>query len=246
MRFYLPPHLWHTAQLEETETHHAARVLRLKQGDTITVFDGAGCEASATIETFQKKSTLLRLGPSHMVPRPATEITLAQAIPKGSNMDFIIQKAVELGVARIMPLVTDRTIVRLRDQEEVSKKQERWQMIALEACKQCGQNWLPVVEYPTSLEEALKKTASHQYSLIASLEHDAVPIKNIFSPIEKMRSSLAPSSTIFIGPEGDFTPEEYRFARSAGCKPVSLGPITLRTETAAFYCLSVLNYELNS
>lgn len=248
-RFYLRPDFWNTSQLDEAETHHAERVLRLKPGAMITVFDGKGCSATATIEAFHKKSTSLRLGASELTPRPATNITLAQAIPKGNNMDLIIQKAVELGASRIIPLVTDRTIVRLRDQEEAQRKQERWQSIALETCKQCGQNWMPLVESPSSLEEILdhgKKATTDHLSLIASLEKEAVPMKAIFSSIEKVAAPLPSSALICIGPEGDFTPEEYALARKAGCKPVSLGSIILRTETAALYSLSVLSHELKN
>ena len=164
MRFYLSPHLWHTALLDEAEAHHAQRVLRLQRGAAITVFDGEGREASAVIETFHKKNASLRLGALQQTPRPTVEITLAQAIPKGRNMDLIIQKAVELGVTRIIPLVTDRTIVRCQDDET---KQERWQAIALEACKQCGQNWMPLVEAPCSLQESLD---FFQNSLLAITE----------------------------------------------------------------------------
>jgi 16S rRNA (uracil1498-N3)-methyltransferase len=244
VRFYLPPHLWQTAQLDEAEAHHAQRVLRLQPGATITVFDGEGREASAVIEAFHKKNAPLRLGASQQTPRPTVEITLAQAIPKGRNMDLIIQKAVELGASRIIPLVTDRTIVRCQDDET---KQERWQAIALEACKQCGQNWMPLVEAPCSLQASLdffQKTNSTDLLLIASLEKKALPMKNIFSSFEKNSSPPISSATIFIGPEGDFTPEEYLLARAAGCEAISLGPIVLRTETAALYCLSVLAYEL--
>ncbi|MCX6957793.1 MAG: 16S rRNA (uracil(1498)-N(3))-methyltransferase [Verrucomicrobiae bacterium] len=241
MRFYLPPHAWDAAQLNEAETHHAQRVLRLQPGAAITVFDGDGREASATIEAFHKKNASLRLGALQQTPRPPFEITLAQAIPKGRNMDLIIQKAVELGVTRIIPLVTDRTIVRCQDDET---KQERWQAIALEACKQCGQNWMPLVEAPCSLQESLKKKQPNDLHLIASLEKEAVPIKNVFSSSKKNSSPPISSATIFIGPEGDFTPEEYLLARAAGCQAISLGPIVLRTETAALYCLSVLAYEL--
>lgn len=246
MRFYLPPDLWHTAQLNEAEAHHAERVLRLQPGDEITVFDGKGREAEATIEAFYKKGASLKLSEPLMMPRYATSITLAQAIPKGNNMDLIIQKAVELGAARIIPLITDRTIVRLHDHDDAKKKQERWQSIALEACKQCGQNWMPIVELPCSLEESLEQTHDHSLRLIASLEKDSLPVKEIFASLEKFSTSSISSATIFIGPEGDFTPAEYQLARTACCKPISLGPIVLRTETATFYCLSILSYELLS
>lgn len=246
-RFYLPPDHWHTAELDEAQTHHAQRVLRLQSGDEIVVFDGAGREADAIIEASHKKGLSLKISESRMTSRSTTAITLAQAIPKGSNMDLIIQKAVELGAARIIPLITDRTIVRLRDHNDARKKQERWQSIALEACKQCRQNWMPMVELPCSLAETLerlKKINPDQLRLIASLEKEATPMKNIFSSVEKVAIPPLSSATIFIGPEGDFTPEEYAFARHADCKAVSLGPIVLRTETAALYCLSILSYEL--
>ena len=246
MRFYLPPALWPTSKLDEAETYHAERVLRLKPGAMITVFDGKGREAEAMIVAFEKKAALLNLGTPRITPRPTTAITLAQAIPKGSNMDLIIQKAVELGVSRIIPLMTDRTVVRLRDHDDAKKKQERWQSIALEACKQCGQNWMPLVEIPCSLEEALEKTNDDSLRLIASLEKNSFPMKNFFSSLKKNISSLISSATIFIGPEGDFTLAEYQLASVADCKPISLGPIVLRTETAAFYCLSILSYELLS
>jgi 16S rRNA (uracil1498-N3)-methyltransferase len=241
MRFYLPPHAWNDAQLDEAETRHAERVLRLRPGNIITVFDGKGRQASATIESFHKKSTSLRLAAPQQASPPAVTITLAQAIPKGRNIDFIIQKAVELGATRIIPLVTDRTIVRFND-TEASTKQERWQVIALEACKQCGQNWMPIVERPCSLQESLKIT--DDLRLIASLEKEALPIKNFFEQRRNKTPIKNFTTTIFIGPEGDFTAEEYLLARTSGCQAVSLGPIVLRTETAALYCLSVLSYEL--
>lgn len=241
-RFYLPSDLWHTAQLDEASTHHAERVLRLTPGTIITVFDGKGRSAEATIEAFYKKKTALCLGPIEATPPPKNLLTLAQAIPKGNNMDLIIQKAVELGVTRIIPLITQRTIVRLHDEKESQKKHARWQSIALEACKQCGQNWLPIVEAPSTLQETLKKKEPHQLRLIASLEKNALPLKTFFASLPTPLDNT--SVTIFIGPEGDFSAEEYALAYQAQSAPVSLGDIVLRTETAAFYCLSVLTYEL--
>jgi 16S rRNA (uracil1498-N3)-methyltransferase len=244
MRFYLPPDAWSDAQLDEAETYHAKRVLRLQPGAVMTVFDGQGREASATIEAFHKKNCMLRLGPTRHTPPRAVEITLAQAIPKGGTIDFIIQKAVELGAARILPLVTDRTIVRYRDPKEAQAKSERWHSIALEACKQCGQNWMPVIATPCSLQEGLQQINPNDLMLIASLETEALPIKTFFQTMRKTATPRALSATILIGPEGDFTSEEYLLARTSGCQPVSLGPIVLRTETAALYCLSVLAYQL--
>jgi 16S rRNA (uracil1498-N3)-methyltransferase len=148
---------------------------------------------------------------------------------------------VELGAARIVPLLSDRTIVQI-EASEVAKKREKWTTIALEACKQCGQNYLPEVATPVSpknFAEQLDKTDLH---LIASLQPDARPIKTVLAE----RAQTPKRVTIFVGPEGDFTPAEIAMAKSHGCQPVTLGPIILRTETAAIYCLSVLGHELFS
>lgn len=242
-RFYLPPHAWNQPQLDEAETHHAKHVLRLQPGATITVFDGCGREASATLQEFHKKSASLRLGASLLTPRPTAEITLTQAIPKARNMDLIIQKAVELGASRIVPLITDRTIVRCSDEADALNKQERWRSIAIEACKQSGQNWLPVVEKPCSLQEFLTTADKNHLLLLASLEESSTPMKHVLTSFKTNQENASYHLTVMVGPEGDFTPVESAMARAAGYQPVSLGPIVLRTETAALYCLSVLAYE---
>ena len=139
-RFYLPANLWTTAVLGGEESHHLSQVMRVKSGETITLFDGAGNEAPAMVLSSSKSQTHLRIGTVVSAPFPLPRITLAQAIPKGKNMDWIIQKAVELGVRRIQPLVTRHTIV-----QPGGDKAEKWRRTALEACKQCGQNFLPEI-----------------------------------------------------------------------------------------------------
>ncbi|MFM8831367.1 MAG: RsmE family RNA methyltransferase, partial [Spartobacteria bacterium] len=161
--------------------------------------------------------------------------------PKGKNMDLIVQKAVELGAARIIPLLSDRTIVQI-DADEAGKKREKWSAIALEACKQCGQNHLPEVADPVRPKAFAERLDKGDLHLIASLQPDARPIKTVLAEYGKVPKRL----TIFVGPEGDFTPAEIALAKSHGCQPVTLGPIILRTETAAIYCLSVLAHELFS
>jgi 16S rRNA (uracil1498-N3)-methyltransferase len=238
-RFHLRPDHWESATLDAEESHHCLNVLRLSEGERVTVFDGAGREGQAVIASGSK--AILKISSTSTTPPPHCEITLAQAIPKGKNMDLIVQKAVELGAARIVPLLSDRTIVQI-EASGVAKKREKWTAIALEACKQCGQNYLPEVATPVSpknFAEQLDKTDLH---LIASLQPDARPIKTVLAE----RAQTPKRVTIFVGPEGDFTPAEIAMAKSHGCQPVTLGPIILRTETAAIYCLSVLGHELFS
>jgi len=234
-RFFLPSFPQPT--LSADEAHHALHVLRLKVGDTVNVFDGRGHEAQCTIVEIAGDSVRLALLQQSSTPALPCRITLAQAIPKKS-MDLIVQKATELGVASIAPLVSERTLVKL---DEDSKKMDRWREIALESCKQCGNNWLPEIQPPQKARDFLGALPKSDLKLIASLQPDAEPLKKILGNAANPKSVL-----ILIGPEGDFTPAELGLAKSAGCLPVSLGPLVLRAETAAIYALSVLNHELQT
>jgi 16S rRNA (uracil1498-N3)-methyltransferase len=125
--------------------------------------------------------------------------------------------------------------------DEDSKKADRWREIALEACKQCGNNWLPEIQSPQKTHDFLSTLPKHDLKLIASLQPDAEPLKKILGESGSLKSVL-----ILIGPEGDFTPAELGLAKSAGCLPLSLGPLVLRAETAAIYALSILHHELQT
>ncbi len=246
-RFYLPPSQWNAESpvLDASESHHALDVLRLGAGDRVAVFNGEGGEATAQIQAIEAKKAVLKLVQKTNTQPLACSITLAQAIPKGKNMDFIVQKAVELGAARVAPLLSDRTIVQL-DGAEAAKKVEKWSEIALEACKQCGQNRLPVIEKPRSPKDFFESGERAELFLIASLQPDARPFKTVLAEYVANHKKTPASVTILVGPEGDFTPAELSLAKSHGCQPITLGPIILRTETAALYCLSVLSHELYS
>lgn len=240
-RFYLP-NLQQLA-LSAAEAHHAVHVLRLKQGDTVNVFDGRGHEAQCTVCQINAAFVLLKLiTQCNALPLPC-RITLAQAVPK-KNMDLILQKATELGVSAILPLISERTIVQLDEQE--TKKVERWRVICLEACKQSGNNWLPELHPPQKAKDFLASLESQprafDLKLLASLQPDSRPLKRILA--DNARVSSASSVLILIGPEGDFTPAEINLAKSAGCLPLSLGPLVLRAETAALYAMSILRHEL--
>jgi len=239
-RFFLQPTEWNQnpPALDADESHHAVDVLRLGAGDRITVFDGVGTEATAQIVAVEGKRLQLRLVQTAKTPALPCAITLAQAVPKGKNMELIIQKAVELGAARIAPLLSDRTVVHL-DAQEAEKKRAKWHEIAVEACKQCGQNRIPEILLPRSPKAFFESGEKADLMLIASLQPDAKRIKDTLAEYKSPKSV-----TVLVGPEGDFTPAELSLAKSHGSQPITLGPIILRTETAAIYCMSVLAHEL--
>jgi 16S rRNA (uracil1498-N3)-methyltransferase len=245
-RFYLPPDRWTAGQpeLESADAHHCADVLRLGVGDKVVIFDGHGHEAAAELLEVSRKHTRLVIGPRVATPRPRCAITLVQAVPKARNMDLIIQKAVELGASAVVPILSDRTVVRLEDEGDAIRKQERWQSIAIEACKQCGQNWMPEIALPRTTKEFLSHPPKVDLMLIASLQPDSRPVKEVLAAYSAAKGTLPGSVIVMVGPEGDFTPAETALAKSSGFLAISLGPIILRTETAALYCLSVLGHEL--
>lgn len=234
-RFLLPPDAW-TADpaLTGDEARHLSQVLRIKPGETITVFDGNGRRATAEVRSVSRDQVSLKLGETQSPPPPLPAITLAQAIPKGKNMDFIVQKSVELGIAAIQPLVTRNTVVKPGE-----GKSDKWHRTALEACKQCGQDTLPKIEDAQAFDRWLANpSGSPGLKIIASLAPGARPIREI---LHAHPDTL--KATLLVGPEGDFSPEETAAALAAGFLPVSLGDIVLRVETATLFCLSALRYE---
>jgi 16S rRNA (uracil1498-N3)-methyltransferase len=262
-RFYIAPDEWDpdSLVLSGSEAHHARNVLRMEPGDKAVLFNGHGREITAEIVDLSRDELRLRKLHHAQTPPLRCRITLGQAIPKGKNMDLIIQKAVEIGAAEIYPLISDRTVVQV-DPESAAQKQSKWQTIAIEAAKQCGQNWLPQVRAPQKLKdffsdveagvspassEDLRPTRAPLHfdlQLIGSLQSDAQSLKKILAEYAAQHGDRPASVLMLIGPEGDFTPAELGLARSRGCRPITLGPIILKVETAAIYCLSVLSYEL--
>ncbi len=241
-RFYLDPAAWDPAHLvlDEAESRHASEVLRLREGDLVSVFNGMGDEIHARISQQGKRHTGLTAETHYHHPAPSARLLLAQAIPKGKNMDLVLQKATELGATAIFPLLTERTVVRL-DPDEAADKQEKWQRLVIEACKQCGQNHLPMVHLPQAIGPFLQNLPEAGLRLVAALTPHARLLPKILGPL----TARPASALVLIGPEGDFTPAETDAAMAAGCQALSLGPLILRTETAAVYALSILRHELS-
>ena len=244
-RFYISPANWDPDALALTgsEAHHARDVLRMKPAEKLVLFDGRGREITAEIVDLSGDGIQLRKLHEAETPALHCRIILGQAIPKGKNMDLIVQKAVEIGAAEIAPIISDRTVVQV-DPENATQKRAKWQQIAIEAAKQCGQNWLPRVHLPRRLDDFFATSATFDLRLIGSLQPDAQHLKEILADYSSEYRHLPESVLILIGPEGDFTPAELALARRHGCRPITLGPIILRVETAAIYCLSILSYEL--
>ena len=243
-RFHLPPANCRDEllRLDGREAHHALHVLRVQRGERVTVLDGAGNEFFCDVESATKNSLVLAVKEKKFTPAPACAITLLVAIPKGKIIESIIQKSVELGAHRIVPLLTERVVTQL-DDGGAEAKREKWQAVAIEAIKQCGASWLPRIEAPQTISEFFARGEKIELSLVGSLQTERRHPREWILEFQKSHGRLPANAAAWIGPEGDFTLDELKMIEAAGAKPVTLGALTLRVETAAIYCLSFLNYE---
>jgi 16S rRNA (uracil1498-N3)-methyltransferase len=246
-RFYLPPE--HAKggrlQLDGREAHHGLKVLRLQPGETVTVLDGAGHEYLCKVEAISRQMLSLEVMEKRSIPAPPCPITLLVAIPKGKIIESIIQKSVELGTRRIVPLLTERVVTHLND-EGSEQKREKWQQVAIEAIKQCGASWLPRIEVPQTIADWLARGETIELPLVGALTSPRHHPREIFTQFQRGHGRPPRSAGIWIGPEGDFTPEELEAIQKSGAQPITLGNLTLRVETAAIYGLSILNYEISA
>lgn len=241
-RYYSPtPEI---GRLSAEESHHCLNVLRQKEGDYLTVFDGKGLEIKGKITGTDKKIVTFEKVSQNRSTRTEDVICLAQALTKAKAMDLIIQKATELGVSEIVPLQSDRSVAQV-DSDSAESKVEKWRQITIDAAKQSGQNWLPNVMAPLKPKSFVESLPRNSIKLIGSLQSEARPLKKVLQETVGATQGKGPRKVVLmIGPEGDFTPAEIGEARAAGFLPVSLGPIVLRSETAAIYTLSTIIYEL--
>ena len=234
-RFYAPPSQWdgQCVTLDAAEGRHAIEVMRLQEGSKTQVFDGFGRIALATLRSYSKRGVDLELESVRFDPKPDFGVTLIQALPKGKLMEWIVEKAVELGATRVLPILSERTVVRLDDPER-ARKQEKWFRVAVEACKQCGQNWIPQIDSPQNIGDVLAAgPQAGELSVIGSLRASARPISEVLS------KNKVDAIRLIVGPEGDFSECEVEAFLEQEAAEVSLGTLILRSETAALYMLCV-------
>jgi 16S rRNA (uracil1498-N3)-methyltransferase len=220
---------------------HLAKVLRARSGDEVVLFNGDGREFTGAVEKVQGSRVSASIGAARTIDRESPfQLTLVQCVPRGDRMDFIVQKATELGVARIIPVLSRRSVVRL-DEGQAASKQLHWRAVAVSACEQCGRNRLPSVAAPQPLLSYLGALAQANESLRLVLEPErARRTERGAQSIDIASLQSASLAEIAIGPEGGFAPEELEAFDLSSFSRLGLGPRVLRTETAAIAAIVVL------
>lgn len=244
-RFYLPPDACAVRPLQLTgaEAHHAARVLRLRRGEEALVLDGRGRQFHCRVEAAEANRVELMVLREEIAPPPPATLTLFQALPKHKTWDALLAKAVELGASRILAVLTEHTVPQA-DADRHERQRARWQQAAIEACKQCGQPWLPEVLGPLSWKEALDHWPECELHLAGLLSHRVARVREHFAAFLQSKGRLPASVGIWIGPEGDFSPAEVQALLARGACPIHLGRLVLRVDTAALAALALVQDEL--
>lgn len=232
-------------RLPKSEARHAVSALRVREGDRVTVLDGAGGEWRCEVIERGKRDVELLVVEARRHERPKRRVTLVQGIVKGKAMELIIQKATELGASRIAPLVVERTVARPAASESAAKL-AKWRAIAIESLKQCGAFWLPCIDSPCAFSPFLSTVSEFDLSLVASLGGNCSDPRTAFSEYRATTGANPESVAIWIGPEGDFSPAELEAVQRAGGRSISLGPLTLRSETAAICGLAIIGAEMRA
>ena len=217
--------------IEGREAHHAAHVLRVRRGEEVAVLDGKGGEFACMVRDVARHSLRLDVKARKVTDRAPYQVTLFQALPKGKAFETILQKATELGAYRIVSLITERVVTR-------AEKHEKWQWIMIDAMKQCGNPWMPLLEAPQKFTDAVQWLNKFDLNLVGSL-HEGQR-----HPREYLEGKKLKTVAVWVGPEGDFTPQEMKELMNAGVKPMSLGRLVLRSDTAAISSLAIINHEL--
>lgn len=229
-RFFIDGTADGRAYIAGADAPHIAKALRMRPGEALTLCDGKGTDFDGVLETVTDRQVTVRITASRpSQAEPTLAVTLYQGLPKGDKMDWIIQKAVELGVTAVVPVATRRSVARLEGKAD--KKQERWQRIAAEAAGQCGRGILPSVERPLSWSQALSRLSGEP--ALVFYEGGGRPLRELVTPSTRRLS-------VFVGPEGGFDPEEIDAIRRQGGGVATLGPRILRCETAPLAALTLL------
>ncbi len=222
------------------QVHHIKDVLRFEAGEKAVIFDNQGNVYTSRLENISEKKAEFRVeAKKHKVDFKRAVIAVACAIPKKEKIDDIIDKLTQLGVDRIIPLISERVIVKM-DKAKRAQRWNRWEKIVLSASKQSQRNSVPIIEPVTDFAELIGRAREFDLKLIPNLLGERKSLKGCLSG-KKPESVL-----VLIGPEGDFTPEEVNSAVKAGFIPVTFGDFVFRVETAAIYIASILQYELNT
>ncbi|MDB6099905.1 MAG: rRNA ((1498)-N(3))-methyltransferase [Gammaproteobacteria bacterium] len=237
-------------ELARDSAAHVAKVLRARSGDELVLFNGDGREFSGAIESVKGSRVFASIGAARIFDRESPfKVTLVQCIPRGDRMDFIVQKATELGVERIVPVLSQRSVVRL-DASQAASKQAHWRAVAISACEQCGRNCLPALEAPLPLLHFLGAAGagdSRVLRLVLEPERADEPRRAAGAALEaaleagtRVAGTPVTGALIAIGPEGGFAPEELEAFNISSFSRLGLGPRVLRTETAAIAAIAIL------
>lgn len=220
--------------LRGENAHHAGRVLRLRPGEAVTLCDGRGTDYDCIVEQLEKDTVTCRVQARHLAQtEPKQHLTLFMALPKGDKMEFIVQKAVELGVSEIVPYLSKNCVSR---PDKTEKKVERWQKIATEAAKQCGRGCLPRVHAVVSAVQAMEQASESETALFFYENEAQTGLR------DALAQGVGETVSLVIGPEGGFAPEEVALASEKGLRSVSLGKRILRCETAPIAALAAVLY----
>ncbi|MBR5155227.1 MAG: 16S rRNA (uracil(1498)-N(3))-methyltransferase [Clostridia bacterium] len=242
-RFFTEPQNINGDNIEIFEdAKHIEKVLRMSCGDRILVFDGTGVEYVAELTAIEKNrchATVVERSVS--LSEPKTEITLFQGLPKSGKMEIIVQKAVELGAIKIVPVIMDRCVVKINSKAVGKEKAARWNKVSVEAAKQCGRGKVPLVTEPVSFEDAVKQLTSLELSIMPYEELGHAGQLGLKALLEANKG--ASKIGIIVGPEGGFSEEEASFAASKGVNTVGLGKRILRTETVSGAILPVIMFD---
>ncbi len=217
--------------LDEAARHHLRHVLRVKNGQEVCLFNGTGGECRGRLMELDRRRAVVALESCVETSRePALAITLVQGISRGERMDFTLQKAVELGANTLVPVITERTVIRL-DAAQAERRHAHWQQIVIHACEQCGRNRLPALLPVSRLDEWLSRP------LVGT---GVVLRPGAELPIARLSAPAPGGITIVIGPEGGLSEAEFALAEARGYRPARLGSRILRTETAALAALAAI------
>lgn len=234
----------HIEIIDRDDVHHISHVLRLKKGDKIVVCDSKGFDYTCEISEIEKDSILLYIADKQKGGRePDVRISLYQGIPKQGKFELIVQKSVELGVEKIIPVFMERSVV--KETPRFTKKIERFNTVAKEAAKQCQRSFVPTVSEAADFRQILKDFKEFDIVVFPYEEKESFTIRDYLEQIKKNTVDSVRDVALVIGPEGGFSKEEASALIEKGIRPVSLGKTVLRTETAAIAALSMLIYGLD-